>query len=61
MEKKLKTKSSRDTSEEAFSSHLVGKLADALHQVLVGLPVSGDHLSQNWDHLETVGVVKPEK
>lgn len=42
-------------------SHLVGELADALYQILVGLPVSSNHLSQNWNHLETVSVIKPEK
>lgn len=41
--------------------HLVGELANAFYQILVGLPVPGDHLPQSRDHLETVGVIKSGK
>ena len=39
-------------------SYLIREVADALHQVLVGLPVSCNDLTHDWNHLETVGVVQ---
>lgn len=47
--------------KESIFPHLVWELADAFHQILVRLPVSSNHLSQNWDHLETVCIIKPEE
>lgn len=43
----------------SFKFLLARELADAFYQILVRLPVSSDHLSQNRNHLETVCVIKP--
>ena len=40
------------------SAHLVWELSDALHQVLVAVPVPGYHLAQGRDQLEGVGVIE---
>lgn len=44
-----------------FLSHLCWELANALHQILVGLPVSSNQLPHHWNHLEAVGIVEPGK
>jgi len=36
---------------------LIGKPADAFHQVLIGLAVAGDPLADLRDHLERIGVI----
>lgn len=38
--------------------YLIREFADALHQVLVGLPVTGNDLTHDWNHLEAVGVIQ---
>ena len=35
-------------------SYLRGETSDALHKILVRLPVTSDNLTQNRDNLETV-------
>ena len=42
----------------SVSTHLVWELSDALHQVLVAVPVPGYHLAQGRDQLEGVGVIE---
>lgn len=53
------TKSSRfDHITELF---LLRKLANTLHQILVRLPLAGQHLSHGRYHRKRVLVVKPER
>lgn len=46
----------RETETE---TDLIGELSDALHQVLVGLPVSSYQLPHHGNHLEGVAVIQP--
>lgn len=40
-------------------SYLRGEASDALHKILVRLPVTSDNLTQNRDNLETVEIIEP--
>ena len=44
--------------DHLYKCLLVRELPDALHQVLVAVPVPGYHLAQGGDHLEGVEVIE---
>ena len=42
-----------------YIAYLIRKLSDALHKILVGVPVFGKNLTYNWDDLEGVLIIHP--
>lgn len=40
-------------------SYLRGEASDALHKILVRLPVTSDYFSQNRDNLKAVEIIEP--